>query len=286
MTSFDIKRFRNVARWDLTVNRSFYIKAVSSIFFLMALPFVFSVLYTFAVWIFTDQVNVCRHEILFMAMLYIFIYAWMLIGGYTFHNLLTRQSRIAELTLPASNLEKYLWHTLLTVIGTFIVAFLSMAVVDVAQYLFAGVLKGFGNSHSIVVGIFSDFPELWEFIGSSKFPNMGHLIAVWLIWYIADIGIYVLGNAIKYKYNVILTILFKWVLSMAASVVCIVVIAFFADSIAEAFKTRGTPTIFNFLSSFPWIFTGYALGIAFNILIWWAAYRFYTRAQITSNRNI
>ena len=118
MKAFDFNRFLNVARWDLSVNSKFYTRSALLMVAIICMPIVVYYLY-----------NMLTNGFFFSAETYdnihFFVVADVLLGifysiissGYIFHNLLTKQGRINELTLPATNLERFLWHVVVIVIG-------------------------------------------------------------------------------------------------------------------------------------------------------------------------
>lgn len=147
MSTFNIHRFASVARWDLTLNRSFYIKMGLVIFLSAALPaFLFFVI-NWALWQ-SGIVSYEAYEPFPVANNFLCVILNLIIPclvGFTFHNLSSRQGRVMELMLPASNVEKYLWHAVLAVFGSLLMAVLSLAIIDAMQALMTFV--AFGSEH-------------------------------------------------------------------------------------------------------------------------------------------
>ena len=124
MKNFDIRRFCAVARWDLTINRAFYNKMAMAIAACSILP----VLFYHAIEMLdkvTDSYGVCKSYPSFLmdlesmsGLISVFSgIALTVVLGFMFHNLRNRQGRIAELTLPASNIERFLWHAFVVLVG-------------------------------------------------------------------------------------------------------------------------------------------------------------------------
>ena len=66
-------------------------------------------------------------------------------GSMMFHNMQTRQQRIAYMMLPASNAEKYVCRVVLVVLGGILMSAVSFVVADLLQQLFMHLI--FGRSH-------------------------------------------------------------------------------------------------------------------------------------------
>ncbi|MBO4550004.1 MAG: hypothetical protein J5733_04680, partial [Bacteroidaceae bacterium] len=119
MKYFNFHRFLNVARWDLTINSKFYLRSSLLVVALCCFPILMVDLYA----ILSGNVDVSRevkyNTDLFVGLISLVGCAYCVIAsGYMFHNLVTKQGRINELTLPATNLEKFVWHFLVIAIGT------------------------------------------------------------------------------------------------------------------------------------------------------------------------
>lgn len=272
MNNFSFARFKNVARWDLTVNRSFYGKAALLIFIVMALPLIGSMLLTIIKLIATHHLYYVPSYVSCVGMFSFFVSLMPFVCGYMFHNLLTKQGRVAELTLPAANSEKFLWHALLTLGGSLLVAFVGMVVLDLTQMLYVGALSGFSHVESSLLHLFKDLDsECMLFI----LDGGGHFLAFSVLSFLSSCSFFVLGNAVKYKHNVILTLLVSGLISVVVLIVCAFALAAYFDNFPELLD----------LSGWACMWPLYLLHALFIIVCWTGAYWFYTRAQITSIRN-
>lgn len=273
-------RFINVARWNFAINRSQYFKLALSLFLVMSLPLLTFILRT--VWVSgaTGNAEYALGSGLFPGanmgtwMSACFIVAWPILAGYTFHNLLTKQSRIKELTLPASNGEKFLFHALVTIVGSLLVYVVSYFLLDILQYLYVGIIYGFSNAH-------------WVPYSSIFFKYEGEGMWILLIMdlmYIAFSSTFILGNALKYRHNVLWTCLFHFVLSFALLFAIGLAMPFLGDWMTDVsnWMTDWLQRDYNFLI-WEMLLTVFFLSII--VFCWWAAYRLYTRAQITTLRN-
>lgn len=280
----DINRLMHVARWNMAINRAQYLKLALSLFLVMSLPLLLFVLKTIWMVAFTGNVDFALAQVpgttLGTWMSVSFIFAWPILLGYTFHNLLTKQSRIKELTLPASNLEKFLFHALVTIVGSLLMYALSYLLLDLVQYLYVGLVFGFPHAQWVPYSsvFFDDMAtrDAIETLGRSHF----WLLLVMDMSYVAFLSTFVLGGAIKYKHNVLWTVLFHWAFWFVWLVILGLATPMLADLQWDALSGVDPDLA---LSVVKW---GTFLVLALIIVgCWTGAYRLYTRAQITTRRN-
>ena len=162
MKAFDFNRFMNVARWDLTVNSKFYTRSALLMVALICMPVVLYYLYNML----TDNsffATEISDNISFFVVCDILLggaYA-IISSGYMFHNLITRQGRINELTLPATNLERFLWHVAVIVIGVNVVYVAGVVFSDLLHALFRLAIPD-AEIKSISYKLLVDFNDLRE----------------------------------------------------------------------------------------------------------------------------
>ena len=122
MKAFDFNRFLNVARWDLSVNSKFYTRSALLMVAIICMPIVIYYLYNMLTngFFFTTETYDNIYSFVSIDTILGLVYT-IITSGYIFHNLLTKQGRINELTLPATNLERFLWHVVVIVIGVQVV---------------------------------------------------------------------------------------------------------------------------------------------------------------------
>ena len=129
MNNFNITRFKNVARWDLTINKSFYRNFA---FVVSGTILAITLFGLFFRWILMTQGNPSDEFSTVGGTAMVIAYAIGIImcvsAGCLLHNLRNKQGRISSLTLPATNLEKFLWHTLLMIVGMYVLCFASIVV--------------------------------------------------------------------------------------------------------------------------------------------------------------
>lgn len=166
-------------------------------------------------------------------------------AGFMFHNLLTRQSRITELTIPASYQEKFWWHLLIAVICPLIVSWLSFAVCDLFNMALTAIFFSPANVQSMVALTFAkptadDFMNMLNMrvqmtpgmqgelaqLNITKFiEHVFDIMGPWR-WILAFVpvfmysGFYSFINSIKYKNNIPLSI----VISIAIFIILVILI--------------------------------------------------------------
>lgn len=279
MTNFNFNRFLNVARWDLTVNRSFYIKMFLVMFGCAFLPVLIRYLLHFLEHGFV-KCNAPNQANDIIVVLVAFMANWTIVAmyGFTFHNLRNRQGRIAELTLPASNLERFLWHVLVVIIGTQLVFVLSLVLVDLLNVALAWVVCGHSESlyitRKVFTTVFDEIPQSLLYDGEPlplSLYLMGPVISF------IGISTFALVNAYRYRMNIAYTILYHiigWIL-----------LVFVFGLMASMFNFDSLSVIIEKIDGGVMSYIVLALLLAILAFIWWLTYRLYCRAQFTSSRN-
>ena len=287
MKYFSFKRFINVARWDLSVNSKFYTRSAIMMMAFISTPIVLFYLYNMLTKGFllmgstTDNVEGFAATIALIGLAYSVISA-----GYMFHNLLTKQGRISELTLPATNLERFVWHAVVIMIGVPLVFFCGVVVADFLHFLFRLMITNadiqsltaayywgegdFSNWHNYSPG-FEDFMEDYGY----------ELVTTIFIWGACYTRSFSLFNAWKYRYNIPITFLFYFILWTVLPLILLFIgTMFFSEEYVLDFM--------NWIkdANAHNIIIGVGIvGILVYIGIWLLTYRLYKRAQLTTKRN-
>ncbi len=267
---FNKERFLNFGKFDFTINKSFYYTmSLTTIFGAVGIStvcFMFSWLiykhdysdHTDSALYFANKTGTGVLLSIFLSiMLYIF-------AGCTFHNLRNKQGRITELTLPASNLEKFSWHLCISVLGGPALCFLALLFADLANAILTLVT----------------YPEALHSITAMLFQNLADITPIQLTVLILSYGFliftcYVLGNSIKYKYNIVITYIILQIL--------FVILCFF--SLSSAYMLEGSGIHYMDSTGNIIIIVTIVTQTILSVLCLWASYRFYTKAQITSRCN-
>lgn len=293
MIQFDMKRFLSVGRWDVTVNRRFYTNQATALLVLVVAPVVMRFLSAWAagdVALFGMGTAALYpamdmgYWIGFVTGFYRFVF-WVLPVvslSYMLHNMVRKQGRIQELTLPASNVERFLWHLAFCLLAPMVVFFGSMLLADGINMLFAAVFGCFSQVRSLICAFFvrpCSMPV--DFSSGMGHPLLGHSFEV--LSMLCFMSTFALGNAWKYRYNLIFTCLVHVVLWLVSGI-CLMFLAgaflqfagydCFADTYCN-FDPNGT-VMFCLLDLFM---------LALLVGIWALTYKLYCDAQVTSRRN-
>lgn len=286
MKNFSIKRFVNVARWDLSINSKFYTRSALLMMAFISTPIMLFYLYNMLTKGFllmgstSDNVEGFAMTISMIGIAYAIISA-----GYMFHNLLTRQGRINELTLPATNLERFLWHVVVILIGVPLVFFCGVVVADILHFLFRLMITNADIQSLTATYYWGDFSE-WHQNDNPGYKafleGYGYeVIAAIFIWGTCYTRSFSLFNAWKYKYNIPLTFLFYFILQTVLPLILLLFcrIFFSKDGFLDfmnALKDANWHAIINWVCS---------IGCLVYIGIWILTYRLYKRAQLITKRN-
>lgn len=191
--------------------------------------------------------------------------------GCTFHNLRTKQGRINELTLPVSTGKKYAWHLLVSIVGGFATILLTLLCSDLLNFTLH--LLVFGNNHtfSLIGSIISLYASPFSSsVGMMMSPIITKAYLFILAGFFANIGLFVYGNSVKYRFNIIITYGILQGISTFAMIFGLI------------FLAAIEPTK-NFLDVFYYF--GIFAFIAIGILSFWRSYVRYRNAQVTTRLN-
>lgn len=198
--------------------------------------------------------------------------------GYAFHNLRTRQGRIAELTLPATNLERFLAHILIVTVGNFLLLQGSVLLADLVNFILAWLIHGQTTSFSItesfynMVVVKSSIDGSWiSMINQLERYTFGYLM------FLSFYATYLLGNVWKYRYNIVLTTIGHILLWLVIIILFSFIVSWnpFYDIVRILAGSRAwLPRIILVLCAF-FLFGGLVRG----------AYRMYCKAEYTTRRN-
>lgn len=285
MKSFNFKRFLNVARWDLSVNSKFYTRSAIMMMAFISTPIVLFYLYNMLTKGFLLMGNTSDNVEGFAMTIGLIGIAYSVISaGYMFHNLLTKQGRISELTLPATNLERFVWHAVVILIGVPLVFFCGVVVADFLHFLFRLMITNADIQSLTAAYYWSDFegwhnatPGLEDFMEDYGYE----LVTTIFIWGACYTRSFSLFNAWKYKYNIPITFLFYFILWTVLPLILLFIgTMFFSEEnvmdFMEWFKDANPHNIIIGMG---------IVGLLVYIGIWLLTYRLYSRAQLTTKRN-
>lgn len=283
MKDFNSKRFAQFVKWDATINAKLY-RTMAIVIFCTTLAFA---LLHFIVWQIGNGLNASFSLLQrtgFLALMNLVSCC----AGFLLHNFRTKPKRILEMTMPASNCEKFLSHVLLTIIGSILVLLASMVVADGIHALLTWAVMDKGQ----IVSLFSTF----DFASTLRTPFSGevnddyivlsyisrifpHLNLMMYSSIILSFAYYAFSNTVLYKYNIPAAYVIMYVLSMIIS------ISIFIALLAFAHKNSDVPdsTVFSFASVSATVWT--AINLALTVILAIATYFRYTKAQLVNRLN-
>ncbi len=282
---FSFKRFLNVARWDLSVNSKFYTRSVILMMAFISTPIVLFYLYNMLTKDFLLMGNTSDNVMGFAVTISMIGFAYTIISsGYMFHNLLTKQGRISELTLPATNLERFLWHVAVILIGVPLVFFCGVVVADLLHFLFRLMIKNADIQSLTATYYLGDFngwrhysPAVIDFMEEYGYE----MVTTFTIWGACYTRSFSLFNAWKYRYNIPITFLFYFILWTVLPLVLLFfgTLFFSEESVMDFMNWLKDANPHNIIIGMC------IVGILVYIGIWLLTYRLYTHAQLTTKRN-
>ena len=287
MKCFSFKRFINVARWDLSVNSKFYTRSAIMMMAFISTPIVLFYLYNMLTKGFLLMGNTSDNVESFAMTIGLIGLAYSVISaGYMFHNLLTKQGRISELTLPATNLERFIWHAVVIMIGVPLVFFCGVVVADFLHFLFRLMITN-ADIQSLTAAYYwgeGDFSNWHNYSPGFEdcMEDYGYeLVTTIFIWGACYTRSFSLFNAWKYRYNIPITFLFYFILWTVLPLILLFLGTMFLseDCVLDFIDWIKDTNPHNIV-----IGVG-IVGILVYIGIWLLTYRLYTRAQLTTKRN-
>ena len=291
MKDFNITRFCAVARWDLTINRAFYNKMAMAIAACSILP----VLFYHAIEMldkFTDSGGVGKSyssflmDLEFMS-IFISVFsgiALTVVLGFMFHNLRNRQGRISELTLPASNIERFLWHALVVLVGAHVWFLMSVGLAEILNSLLVWITFDFGDyeyvslTAKVCENFYSILPTAMVF---DEGIHLGAYVAI-ILASLLGVSVYPLVNAWKYRHNIAYTILFyilAWLLVIVFLSACAAFASFCSWDMSWLYGS------FEGLAPWSLVLIIDVHLACFLYVMWRCTYRLYCKAQLTTRRN-
>lgn len=314
---FNKNRFANFARYDLTINKTFFRNiafvtlagaiGIAMLGFMLRYDIYRDVVTNYAEWggapSPSDFSHYTHNYITTFYLLGFTALMMAIFAGCWAHNLRNKQGRITELTLPANNLEKFTWHALLTLVGGFLLCIVSLLLADglnaLLTLLMFGAENGVGSLTRSAFEVFTFTMTSNDLINLPSISTNGDMgtediaavnfirsISFLIITSaIAETLCFFFGNAVKYKYNIILTYIALQILGTILSVGFFIFTAASADTAfgALAEVDADGEDVANFFT-----YSFYAIGsvaILLSAALIWKSYHLYTRAQITSALN-
>ena len=309
MGTFNTKRFANYANFDLTINKNFYRNLALVLFFTIVGVVVLSF---FMRWL-TYQISApsqIYNDLTLTSLVVIVImqFSLYIAGGCTLHPLRNKQGRITNLTMPATNLEKYSWHVLICVVGAIVVSVISIAIADLLNYLMTiAVFKDTEGVQSLFVNVFTNTTGT----AVQNFSNQMHasmngvtvtdptyvnpademlgnilnasLFAAWANIFCTT-SIYAFANSLKYKFNIPLTYILMQVIGFIFGMLMLIGMIWLTSRIERMDIDEETiKAFFENFHIYLYVWGGIAVLAGIGFFTW--AYRRYTKAQLCNKLN-
>ena len=274
-TTFDINRFKNLARFVIVSEHRNFMRGL--IGFTVAAAFFFGFNFYLkkdSLLFYPDSTEFIYGNLAGVAAFMGFMI--MLVAGCSlFKNMLTKQQRIAFLSLPASNLEKYLVRLLWSNIGYFLLFVIGICLADALLALFT-ISLGFGVPDSVVGAIcrvlFSH--------DSSPIRVEGIMLPHYYVYVLMTTFALFIHSSWTFLGTIFRKNAWLWT-------ICIQV----ATGTLLGVYVIGNPSIGIFFDNLyhligvkPMYWTGIAIGLSLASLMYWGSYRLFCRMQVINNK--
>lgn len=309
MSTFNTKRFSNYAKFDLTINKNFY-RNLSLVLLATVLGVV--IISFFLRWLFyqVSAPSLIYNDLSFTAlvMLVIIQFSFYIAAGCTLHPLRNKQGRITNLTIPATNLEKYLWHILICVLGCLVTVVISIALADLVNWLMTlMVFKSTEGVQSLFMNVFTNNTStIMQEITRSMHASMNGVTmdptyadptepfvanvtsaSIFTAWssIFCTSAIYAFGNSVKYKFNLPITYIILKVIEFCFAILIFIGMIWFTANI-DRMSAPDEESFRAFFENFHiYLYVWAGLSIVVGIGFWMWAYNRYTKAQLCNKLN-
>lgn len=279
MNQFNFNRFVNVARWDLTINRKFYLRSSILVIALCCFPILMHNFYSLLTGKYLAAgSDYDKIEPFILIISLIGLGYEIIASGYMFHNLVTKQGRINELTLPATNLEKFVWHFLVIAVGTMIVWNIGIVCADLLHWFFR---LGSPSATRSITAVFFSNEFTWKVYKEFNFHGYYLMPLVSILFY-CYFRTFSLVNALKYKHNIPWTIFLHFVLN---NLFGLIGVAFVTTSFSNLKAFIEFIQTLEGVNPDVVIISLYVFAVLLYCGILYLTYWLYTRAQLTSRLN-
>ena len=314
---FNKERFIHFAQYDLVINKTFYRNFALFTSISLIGGTVLAFMGRYLLWTYSgvnassyyapSPTDIIHYQNMELAAQYIFTFLTIMMSifaGCWAHNLRNKQGRINELTLPATNLEKFVWHVGLMVIGGFTLCLLSLLLADGINALLTLLIYDSENGiPSLTAAVFnvadlsfiSDRLNLTiqaDFKGHINTNLEEYESAISIIRaagvlmftsFISNIAVYMFGNALKYKYNIILTYVILQAISAIVGIIGFILFAIQLITPNPSIQEIDPQTILPYVPAALYIWS--TANILLSVFFIWKSFQLYKKAQITTSFN-
>lgn len=263
-------RFLQVLRWQLLLSKRQIITMMLAFFGLLVIPQMIMLI--------LKPVSDSAFSMTMFSIVFFLVYI-VTCGAGIFTNLKTRQQRINDFMLPASNLEKFISRYLVLIIAIPLAAIVGFLAGDLVQHL---LVMAFGKAPAgwAVSYAAESMPQLWNFnnpvkeyddVNSFAFGPWMFIMAV-----IFQHAVFLFFGSIYHKHPIVMAVLSWMVLGMVVLTLLGLGAKLFFDFIDEGYTI--------ILYDNWWIALYFIVAIILSALCYWFAYRRYARLQVINNQ--
>ena len=272
-TTFDTNRFMNLMKYEIGAESRGYLRGLLGLTVAMAFYFMAN-LYSHKEFLMSniDYFDV-MYESFSDAAVFMGFALMMVAGCSIFKNMITKQQRITFLSLPASNLEKYLARFIWVNIGYLVMFIISLCLSDILLAFFSAVL-GLGVHGSVAAVFFEhlfDSAPRW-INGSMLNPNYFYVM-LFTVFLFMQSSWTLCGTL--FRKNAWLWTLCLQVLLGTTNAMVVSGNSCIAAAWHEFYMTVGKELFF-------WIHILFA--IAASVLMYWGSYKLFCRMQVVNNK--
>lgn len=209
---------------------------------------------------------------------FVFLIAYLVLCGATiFSNLRSRQQRINNFMLPASNKEKFFARYLVLVVAMPLAAIIGFLAGDLVQHLLTMV---FGNNAQWAASSAAESFSHASFSGNLLYVNgqsyMFNGRTALLMAFITEHACFLFFGSIFHKHPLVMALL-SW---MSLGILLLSGMAGIGYLLSELLDSGYTITLYDYWCE-ALIF---AFSLAFTVFCFWFAFRRYTRLQVINNQ--
>lgn len=268
----DKNRFLKVLRWELLLSRRQIVIMALALFALVVIPQMLTLTFKS-----TSSSAYTTGILSSVALIAYFLCS----GALIFSSLRSRQQRINNFMLPASNGEKFVARYLVLAVAMPLAAIVGFFAGDVLQFLVSLMINN--NAAQWASGIFSTFWDqilnngvspIYADLNGEPAPVRGFLVI--LLGAVTQHACFLLFGSIFHKHPLVMAIL-MWI----AIGIALLTLAGLGAYLLTDFLDSGYTII---LYDAWWKALGYIASIAFIVFCYWFAFRRYTRLQVINNR--
>ena len=295
MENFNKDRFLSYARYDLAANKVFYRKAALIILLAAVGSTLLNVITkanVFSDFYMDPQPSNYYIKPVFTMMTLIgyligITITMDILAGCWAHNMRTKQGRISMLTLPASMMEKYVWHTGFMVVGGIIYMALTLALVECLNVVLMACMTGHWMwSNSALLSLANEIEGAVSMSRADVTVSCSILAVTVMLCACALLVrhmLFAVSNAVLYKHNVLITYGALIGLSCIGNMFAISVFTGYSDQMERVLNALDNYTEYNAFMTEATVGCIVLFGVA--AALWWLGYKLFEKAQLCNKWN-